>query len=501
MPIPSTRYVVITSGVAGASAVAQRELVHLRFSDNLLTPVDTQLEFSSAGLVADYYGSSTPEAQFALQYFGYVSPAPASKPAKLKFATYAPTGRAPTLFGDVLNQTLAQLKTITAGSLDLSMGENTASLNGINLSAATTLQDIGNIIQTALQLQTGFTSATVTHDALNRRYVITTNTVGEAEVGAASGTIAAALNLNGPLAVKSAGSAIQTAYDAFRRAEQVSDSFGTSSIPESLGVSLDDATVLAQYIAGLNIKYQHYWPVSTANALEWSDVMIGMASSGVVLNATAGEFKEAIPAAVSASVDYDRRNSVVNFMFRSPTITMTPDVKDELLANVYDPKRINYYGQTAMYGQNISFFQRGYLGGNQATVPVDMGVHLNEQWLKSLLSARFMNLLIVKGIVPANNDGRGYGMNLINEAATQAKFNGTMISGKTLTATQISEITSISGDELAHHDVVNNGYWADAVIIRKTGPSQIEEFVLQYTLIYSANAGVRKVEGSHNLII
>ena len=41
----------------------------------------------------------------------------------------------------------------------------------------------------------------------------------------------------------------------------------------------------------------------------------------------------------------------------------------------------------------------------------------------------------------------------------------------------------------------------DATIERVTGPSGLLEYVLQYTLIYSANEGIRKVEGSHNLIV
>jgi len=499
MPIPSTRYVIIQSGVAGASAVAQRKLIGLRFTSDSRIPVDAQVEFSNASLVSEFFGSAAPETAFAIQYFAYSSPAPVTVPKALKFAAYAPSGRAPTLFGDALNQTLAQLKLITAGTLNFTMGEHIAALTGVDLSAALSIADVATTIQTALRLQTGFASALVAYDALTRKFAITSATVGEASVSAATGSLATALNLNGPAAIRSPGVAAQSPLEAFIRAEDVSDSFGTSSF--GVDVALEDAIPLAQYIAGLNVKYQHYWPVTRENYADFSAAMIGTASNGLILSDVAGEYKEALPMAIAASVDYDRVNSVVNFMFRSSNITLTSEVTKESDANLFDAARVNYIGQTASAGQNIVFLQRGYLCGNPATAVVDMGAHLNEQWMKSAAAANFLNLLIVKGVVPANGDGRGYGMAIINELAQRAKDNGTIIAGKELEAIQISEITSISNDDKAHFDVVNMGYWADAQIVRQTGPSGISEYILQYTLIYSANVGVRKVEGSHNLIV
>lgn len=499
MPIPSTRYVLITSGVAGASAVVQRKLVGLRFSTDPRVPADAQLEFSNARLVSEFFGDSAPETQFANQYFAYISPPPASAPESLKFAAYSPSGRAPTIFGGSLQSSLAQLQSITAGTFNITIGTNVAALTGLNFSTAVTLQDVGTILQTALRLVTGFESSTVTYEPLNLRYVLTSAVIAEGEVSGVSGTAAVAMSFTEEDAIISQGMDPQSPLQAFQRAEDVSDSFGTSSFPGDIAVI--SAVPLAQYIAGLNIKYQHYWSVSPSTYEDFTAAMINTASNGLILNNTAGQFKEALPMAVAAAVDYDRRNAVVNFMFRSPSITLTSDVTTEALANQYDLARVNYYGQTAMFGQRIDFFQRGYLCGNPATAPVDMGVHLNEQWLKSAAATNFMNLLLVKGIVPANQDGRGYGMAIINELAQQGKFNGTIIAGKEMTSTQIGEIASISGDDKAHFDVFNMGYWADAQIIRQTGPSNITEYVLQYTLIYSANVGVRKVEGSHNLIV
>jgi hypothetical protein len=499
MPIKSTRYVEITSAVAGAALVPQRELIGLRFTEDPRVPVGAQIEVVSGG-ADDYFGSTSAEAAFARQYFGYVSPAPASRPRALLFAAYAPAGRAPRIYGSDSVASLADLQAVTAGTLTIQLGDAPVTVSALDFSTALTYADVASIIQAAIRSAGGaqYDTVLVTYNAIEGIFEITGDTVANAEVIVNDGTLATQLGLTQVGRILSPGTVAQTPLEAFQRAEQVSDSFGTSSFGSV--IALDDAIPLAEYIAGENVKYQHYWSVTDATAAAWSAAMIGTASNGLILNGTAGQYKESIPQAVAASVNYNRQNAAVNFMFRSPQVTMTADVTTNQAANLYDPLRVNYYGQTAMYGQNISFFQRGYLMG-PATAPLDMGVHLNEQWLKSLLASNFLNLLLVRGIVPAANKGRLEGLIIVNEAADEAIFNGTIIPGKELNATQRIEIESISGDPLAYHQVFNSGYWADASIERVTGPSGLMEYVLQYTLIYSANEGVRKVEGSHNLIV
>lgn len=502
MPIKSTRYVEITSAVAGAATIPQRELVGLRFTEDPRVPVGAQVSVVSGG-ADDYFGASSVEADFAREYFAYVSPAPASKPKSLKFAAYAPAGRAPRIYGSKQVATLAALKAVTSGVLTVQLGNTVAALTSINLSAALTFADVASALQVKLRAVGGtqYANSNVTYNAIEGSFLIVGDTIANAaaNVTLTAGTdLAPLLGLSQVGRILSPGTVVQTAIEAFKTAEQVSDSFGTASFSST--VVLEQAVALSEYVAGENVKYQIYWSVNANTAATWSSALIGTASTGLILNGTAGEYKEALPMAIAASVNYSRRNTVVNFMFRSPQITITPDVTSDTGANLYDPLRVNYYGQTAMFGQQISFFQRGYLCG-PATAPQDMGVHLNEQWLKSLLAANFLNLLLVRGIVPAAQQGRAEGLIIVNEAVNLAKFNGTIIPGKALTALQKLDISSITGDERAFQQVINQGFWADATIERVTGPSNLLEYVLQYTLIYSANEGVRKVEGSHNLIV
>ena len=88
----------------------------------------------------------------------------------------------------------------------------------------------------------------------------------------------------------------------------------------------------------------------------------------------------------------------------------------------------------------------------------------------------------------------------VTDAANLAKFNGTIITGKNITVAQQIAITQISGDPEAWRDVQINGYWADAIVVERTGETGVTEYVVNYTLAYAKNDVVRKISGSHNLI-
>lgn len=496
MAIKITRYVDITSSVSGASSVAQRKLDHRRFVTDARVPVGSIVEMGR-GDADTFFGSTSDEAVFARQYFGYVSPAPASSPRALQFAAYAPTGRAPAVFGGT-HASLNDLQAISSGSIDITFGATSQSVTGIDLSTAVALADVASLLQTAIRLETGaqFATATVTYDVGNASFVLTGGVIEDAAVSIDGGTLAALLGWTGPSVILSPGVAAQSPLDAFQAAEQSSDSFGSASFGES--ITVDEAKAVALYVAGENVKYQFYVSVTPSTYTATAAALDGIQSTGLILNGTAGEYKEAIPAAIMSATDYDRRNAAINYMYRQVG-GYTADVTTDALANAYDAARVNYYGQTASAGQNISFFQRGFLLGG-ATSPVDMSVHANEQWLKSYLTAQLLSLQLSLNKIPANNEGRAYILAQLIDAVNKAKVNGTIIIDKVLTVAQQIAITQLSNDPDAWRDVQSKGFWADVVIVQKVPVSGVTEYEAQYTLIYSKGDVVRRVTGSHNLI-
>ena len=94
----------------------------------------------------------------------------------------------------------------------------------------------------------------------------------------------------------SEGNPAQTPLEAFKVAEQVSDSFGSATFLSEL--SLEQAVTLAQYVAGENVKYQLHLSVTKDNAEDFSAALIGTASTGLNLKTESGYFIQALPMAV-----------------------------------------------------------------------------------------------------------------------------------------------------------------------------------------------------------
>lgn len=500
MAIKMSRYVRIISSVTGASAVAQQKLTGRRFTTDPRCPVDGVVTVQQGG-AEDYFGANSPEAEFARQYFSYISPAPASQAPELQFAAYVDVARAARIYGYPVSMSLADFQAVLDGRLHITIAGQAYNLNSIDLSSATSFADASNIISQAIATAAGAgTAATISYDPLTRTFTVTSAATGpdRLKVEETGGTdLGVMMNIIGAQAVNSPGAAAQTPLEAFLAAEQVTDSFG--SVSWGAQIDLEDALPVAEYVSGENVKYQAYWSVDSVSADTWSAAMLGTASQGLILNLTAGEYKEALPQAIMAATDYDRTNAAINYMFRQSGVTLTPDVTTDSMADFYDARRVNYYGQTANAGQNISFFQRGVLCGG-ATAPLDMSVHANEQWLKAYLKAQLMSLLLTTNRIPANLDGRGMVLAIVQGGVNKALNNGTIIVGKTLTELQKVAITQGSGDPLAWHDVQTNGYWMDAEITQETDGSGITNYVAKYTLFYSKGDSVRKIDGSHNLV-
>ena len=447
MSIKQTRYVDIASAVIGASAVPMRKLTARVFSTNPKIPAGKVLEFAS-GQVDDLLGTDSPEAHFARQYFSYVSPAPASKPKELQIASYEPVGRAPTLFGEKTGD-LADLKLINEGELNITIGKVTKTITGIDLSESTSYADVATAVQAKLNAESEpqFASAYVTFNSLDSAFVISGGVQERADI-----------------------SVRQSPLQAFIASEAVSDSFGSATFLTEL--SLEHAVELAQYVAGENVKYQLHLSVTNQNAEDFSGALVGTASTGLNLKTADNFFVQALPMAIMSATDYDRTNATTNYMYRQFGVTFPSQITTDIDADRLDKLRVNYYGETAVSGSHISFYQRGFLCGGVAN-PLDMSVHANEQWLKAYIAQQWFSLLMATRGVPANKDGEARAMMVIAGAVTKAINNGTILAGKTLTDVQKIAVTDASGDDLAWHDVQNKGYWYNAEIVEQTGPGNL----------------------------
>jgi len=506
MSISFSRYVEITSGVGAGAGVRQRDLIARLFTTNPLLPTGSFAEFESAADVGDYFGTSSDEYARAAFYFGFISKN-IQRPQKISYARYVSADVAPQIYGRPGVQAVATWNAITSGSFSITLGEdsdigpNTQVITGLNFSGAGSLTAVAAIIQAAIRsasVGSLWTAATVVWNSTRRSFDFVGGAVGDAVIAIAAGTggtdIAGQLGwLTG--AILSDGADAQSITDTLDESSAASDNFGSFLFMPTL--TTDEIAQAATWNDLQNVKYQYMIRVTSSNASDINSEVIGLSGVGLTLAPISTEYPEMLPMAILAATNYQARNSVQNYMFQQATLT--PSVTTNADANTYDALRVNYYGRTQTAGQIVEFYQRGTLSGLSVD-PVDMNVYANEQWLKDAAGSAIMALLLAKARVSANTQGRNELMATVQSVINAALFNGTISIGKALNIQQKLYITEITGDELAWHQVQNIGYWLDCVIQSYVTTDSRTEYKAVYTLIYSKDDAIRKVEGTHILI-
>lgn len=498
MSISIKRYVDIQSGVGAGASVAQRDLIGRLFSTNPKVPADGVVEFSTADEVALFFGADSEEYKRAVFYFAFISKSIAS-PRKLGFGRWAKVAGEAQIFGSTPIATVADFAAILAGSLTLTVGGQVAALVGLDLSAVLSYADVATALQTAIRAAPGsqFVGATVVFDAPSGTFQFKST---EAEAAAIAltdpGNLGAMLGWTLPTTIFSPGVDLTPIPEALANSVNASNNFGSFAFVDPLTEA--EKAEASHWNAARNIEFMFCVGVKdAAEAAALVDLISGDAGSGVTLVPVATEYDEMLPMAILAATNYDLRNSAQNYMFQRANLT--PKVSTNPDADYYDGLRVNYYGNTQTAGQQINFYQRGLLQGTD-TAPVDMNVYANEVWFKDAAQSAIMALLLAVPRVPANIEGRGQVMAILQDPINRALFNGVISVGKTLTPQQKVFVTQVTGDPLAWHQVQTIGYWLDAKVEPFTGPGGTQEFKIVYVLVYSKDDAVRKVEGTHILI-
>lgn len=503
MSISITEYVDITSGVGAGNTVAQRELIMRLFTTNAAIPAGSVVEVTTLEDVESLFGTDSDEYRRAVKYFGFVSKSVTS-PKKLSFAHYAETAESPSIMGTLPTTQLTAWQAIEDGAFTLQVGTQGADLTNLDFSGVTSLADVAGVIQTGIRAAAGsnFATATVTYDNVAQKFMaqfpdVTAVPAAVTVSAPTSGTSIVNAVGWGTGATFGSGATAQSPLEAVTAADVISDNYGTFGFIEEL--TLDEWAEIGAWVQAANVKYMALVPVTYDERADWYARLGTFGGVALTLvNDVNNEHDEDVPGILVASTDYTKRNTAKNFMFQQIS-GLSPKVTDTAVSQALNELRINYYGQTQTAGQNISFYQRGYLCGTAST-PSQMGVFANEMWFKSAATSNLMSLLLSLEIIPATDEGRAMVLASLQDVIDRALFNGTIVTGKDLTITQRLYINQITDDELAWHQVESIGYWIDAVVTQTTNKAGVTEYQIDYTLIYSKADAVNKITGRDILI-
>lgn len=475
MSISQNRFVDIKSGVAGATAVPLQSQAARVFTPSKFIGSNEVLTFYNADTVIAFFGDGR-EAKYAKEYFAYISPPPISGAKELQFASFSKMSSSKAV-GRGKVATLEDIKAETVNISVIIKGNSDAVLVSGDIAEAGSYSEVASSLKND--------SVTVEFEAVPYPHFILTSSIGDIE-SVENGSV---LGLD-DVAIHSQN--IDTATKAMVNSVDKNNSFFTAYFLDT--PELKDAISLAEYIASKNGRYQLYLAVDAKNEKEFSEALINTSSVGLLRANVAS-----LPSAVIAAIDYDRTNATVNMMFRQSGVTITDVVDSDAEADRLDELRVNYYGQTAVSGARIAFFQRGFLCGTGAAM-VDMGIHANEQWLRSYIEQQWFSLLINTRGIQINTDGKNAAYSVLEDTATKAINNGTILRGKTLNVVQRKAITDMTNDHRAYIQVEEQGYWYSVQFEEVQNLSNVTEYVMKYTFIYAKGDFVRKIEGSHNLI-
>jgi hypothetical protein len=400
------------------------------------------------------------------------------------------------IFGLRISTTLTQFQSISDGSFQMTLGGVTNVVSGLNFSSAVSLAGVAAIIQAGINAKTGtmWTAATVAYNAVRGSFDFVGGSAEDAIIDVANSGVGTNLlpfiGWEPGIAVFSDGSVAQSITDTLSESSDGSNNFGSFIFIPSL--TINEIQEAATWNNSQNILYQYYVPVTISNSASYHSVLKDYAGVGLTISEIAGEYPEQLPAAIMAATNYSAQDSVQNYMYQFSELT--PSVSDTSISNQLDVIRTNYYGRTQQAGVYLDFYQRGVLFG-EANDPLDMNTYANEQWLKDAAGAQIMSLFLALPRISANKKGVIVILTALQDVIDRALFNGCISLGKPLNATQKSFITEITGDDKAWYQVQNSGYWINCVIVQ-----EFLEYKAVYTLIYTKDDAIRKVEGSHILI-
>lgn len=492
MSLPQTKYINIVSAAGGTPIVGKRTLMGRVFTSNMLVPVNQVIEFTGGSLnamksIGDFFGTTSAEYGFANKYFQVGKTANA--PQAISFARYSANAIPATLIGSVNASTLSDLQAISAGTLTVTINGTEKTADSINLSAATSLADVATAIQTAIDS----TDITVSYDTDLARFILSTAESGSGQtLSFATGTVADALGWTENLAILSDGSDGDTPVGTVSTSAELTNNFFSFTFLDTI-LTTSQLADLAQWVNGQNVSYLFSHAVTPSNA---SPVQLAVkGQDGVGL--TVDKFDENaafMPMSRIASIDYNKANAAISMNYQQFT-GITPSVRTDSEAALYDSLKINYYGVTQQAGQEIAWYQPGVLQGSIS----DMGVYANEAWLKDSFVTDLLNLRLGLNSLPANNVGISLVLSTLMQTINKALFNGVILPGKTLDAIQQAYIAQITGNSDAWQTVQSNGYYIDCNLEKYT-ENGVEKYKASFLLVYSKGDSINYIDGRDILI-
>lgn len=485
MAIPAQYIVAINPRLIPAGST-DLEFNGLFLSDNALIPLSAPLmSFVDADSVADYFGEDSTEAKKAKIYFlGYNNSF--AKPRRLIIGRRVSTAVGAYVRGGKYAGTLADLTSVTAGGLSITINSTDIALTSLDFSACTSLSEVATTLQTALQ--SDLAGTTCTYSSITKAFTIGSPSAGDSEVITyATGSVAELLNLtsaNG--AILSQGSDALSVDANMALLTDISQNWVTFTTLYT--ASNDEHTALSAWASAQGIEYCYIGHTADANLLvQGSTNSIADIIKEAGYGATALVYDNVDVAVfvlgAVASVNWERYQGSINYAFKKVD-GVGATVVNQNDADLLLGKGVSFVGNFATRNDEFVFFYNGKMFGDYDW----LDTFINTIWLKNAMQVAVMNGLASAGRVPYDDQGYTLIRAWLQEPINKAINNGTIDKGVVLSESQKAQVYAETGKDLTV-DLFTNGY---AIVIEDAGASvrvgrQSPNISLYYTYAGSVN--------------
>lgn len=502
MAIPASHIVQVLPRVINGGS-PDLELNGLLLSDSAIISASTMvLEFASAAAVAAYFGPDSAEHVAADVYFTSFNnklSAPKAFFVARRVAEAAPAW----LRSGKITQTVTQLKTVTAGSMTISIDNTILNVAGVDFSPAESYSDMAVILQAAIRSEMSSGAAAVSYSSLTGAFTITSGTVGaDSSISFASspdsGTdLAAFMGLR-----EEDGAVLSEGMDALSVTEQMAAILARTQNWVSFATAWEaDAEEMLEWASWANLNYGWlYVAYTTFQSTRLQDATNDPAS---LLKASGYDHTTiifgtleyaAFIMGVVASIAWQRVNGTITAAFKRQS-GLAPWVVDEATATVLESKNCNYFGNFATRNAEFVFMYPGCLSAS------DYGYidpYVNSVWLNNRLQVALMDGITSAGRVPYNTRGytmiKAWMMDPINEARNNAAIEP----GVVLSERQRSEVMNEAGLDISN-ELMTQGYYIQVLDPGAAVRAQRGSPVI--SLWYTYGGAVQKIEVASTAIL
>ena len=428
----------------------------LLLTDNALCPFPQLLAFPSAESVGNYFGVSSDEYKLAVVYFlGYDNSY--RKPEKLYFAKRCTEAFGASLIGGEVSVIYSEFTSIADGALTIKLSGNTIELASLDFSSVTSLSDVATVVQTALATEVA--NSKVTYSSITKGFIVTNGSTGSTSTidyatASASGTdIAGMLGLlENQGGIISAGSTALTPAEVMTSVTKQSKNWVSFTCVKSM--SSDEILAYANWNNGQGVSFlfSAWTDVSAANAKSVKEAIKNATYAGTSVVYGGAEYAVFIMAE-AASVDWNRRQGVINFAFKSQS-GLAAVVTDGAEASELEAAGVNYYGRWATRNPEFVFLYNGAVSGDYRW----LDAWVNAIWLRATVQISCMDGLKMAGRVPYNEMGYTQIAAWLQDPINTAILNGVIDAGIVLSEKQKAELYIEAGEDITE-TLFTEGYY------------------------------------------